>query len=96
MKIFTPGPTEVRREVLREMSSPMVSYDSKELKELYRRIQRKIKKVFETKNPVFISSSSALGIMEACAKNTVRKGKRVLNLVCGAHSERWEEDSDVL
>ena len=88
-KLFTPGPTEVRKEVLQEMSRPIIDYFSEEFTELFKDTIKKLQKIFFTKNPVFLSSSTALGIEEACARNTIREGKKVLNLVCGAHSERW-------
>lgn len=88
-KLFIPGPTEVKEEVLKEMSRPIISHRSEDFKKLHNETIKKLQKLFLTKNPLFLSGSSALGVMEACARNTVRKGRKVLNLVCGAFSEKW-------
>lgn len=90
-KLFIPGPTEVRKDVLKEMSRPAIGHRSSEFKSLHNEVVEKLRKIFNTKNPVFLSGSSALGVMEACARNTVREGKKVLNLVCGAFSGKWEK-----
>lgn len=89
-KLFIPGPTEVKEDVLREMAHPIIGHRSKEFSELHNNTVGKLQKIFNTKNPVFLSGSSALGVMEACARNTIRDNKKVLNLVCGAFSEKWE------
>ncbi len=89
IKLFIPGPTEVNKEVLKEMSRPMIGHRSREFRELHNNTVEKLQKLLSTKNPVFLSGSSALGVMEACARNTVRDNKKVLNLICGAFSEKW-------
>jgi aspartate aminotransferase-like enzyme len=43
--------------------------------------------LFATKQPVFLSTSSAWGVMEASIRNLV--GKRVLCCMCGAFSDKW-------
>ncbi len=88
-KLFIPGPTEVRKEVLEAMAHPVIGHRSKEFQNLHNEVSGKLQKLMHTKNPVFLSGSSALGVMEACARNTVREGKKVLSLVCGAFSEKW-------
>lgn len=90
-KLFIPGPTEVREEVLSEMARPIIGHRSSEFQSLYEEVEKKLQQVFQTKNPVFMSGSSALGVMEACARNLVRDDKKVLNLTCGAFSEKWAD-----
>ena len=86
-KLFIPGPTEVREDVLRQLSRPMIGHRSKEFSALYAELIPKLQRLMYTKNHCFISTSSALGIMEACVRNCVRN--KSLNLVCGNFSERW-------
>jgi aspartate aminotransferase-like enzyme len=50
-------------------------------------IQGGLKRVFLTERPVFVSSSSATGLMEAALRNGARR--RVLSLVNGAFSQRF-------
>jgi predicted phosphoserine aminotransferase len=86
-KLFIPGPTEVRKDVLKQLSRPMVGHRSSEFKKLFEETTPKLQKVLATENNVFISTSSALGVMEACVRNCVKK--KSLNLVCGNFSDRW-------
>jgi len=88
-RLFTPGPTEVRPEILKELSTPQIHHRSPEFSELYAEIQPKLQKLLYTKNPVFLFTSSSTGAMEAAVTNLVTK--RCLNLVNGAFSKRWHE-----
>ncbi len=88
-KLFTPGPTEVREEILQVLSTPQIHHRSKEFSELYAEIQEKLKKLLYTENPVFLFPSSATGAMEAAVTNGVKK--KCLNLINGAFSKRWHE-----
>jgi len=81
-KLFIPGPTEVREDVLRQLSKPMIGHRSKEFSKLYKEVTGKLQRLLFTKNNCFISTSSALGVMEACVRNCVKT--RALTLVCGA------------
>ncbi|MBA7597312.1 Serine-pyruvate aminotransferase [subsurface metagenome] len=88
-KLFIPGPTEVREDILDVMKTPMIGHRSKEFSELYDSVIPKVKKVFYTENKVFLSTSSATGLMEGAIRNCVKE--RALNLVCGAFSKRWHQ-----
>lgn len=88
-KLFTPGPTEVRPELLNELSHPQIHHRTDEFVELYDFLQVYLKKLLFTDNPVFIFTSSSTGAMEAAVTNGVKK--RCLNLVNGAFGERWHE-----
>ena len=87
VKLFIPGPTEVRPDVLKAMSRPQISHRGPEIAELTRSVARKAAQIMFTTNPVLLSTSSATGLMEAGVLNGVRQ--RVLSLVCGAFSKRW-------
>ena len=50
-----------------------------------------LRRLFRTRRPVYISTSSATGLMEAAIRNCVRE--RVLCLVCGAFSVRFHKIS---
>ena len=98
---FFPGPTEVRTEVLAAMARPMIPHRGAEFSAIFARMQAALKQVFVTTRPVYVSSSSATGLMEA-AMRAAPPG-RVLSIVNGAFSERFsaiarncERDTDVL
>ena len=84
---FLPGPTEVRPEVLAAMTKPMIGHRVAEMEELMGAIQPRLQRIFRTKRPVYISASSATGLMEGGLRNGARQ--RVLSLVNGAFSDRF-------
>jgi predicted phosphoserine aminotransferase len=84
---FLPGPTEVRPEVLAAMTQPMIGHRVSEMEDLIGHIQPRLRTVFRTARPVYISASSATGLMEGAVRNGARR--RVLSLVNGAFSERF-------
>lgn len=88
-KLFTPGPTEVRSEILQAMAVPQVHHRSPEFTELYAALQPKLQGFLHTEQPVLLFTASSTGAMEAAVQNCVRK--RCLNLVNGAFSRRWHE-----
>jgi len=84
---FMPGPTEVRPEVLQAMLQPMIGHRVSEMEDLIAHVQPRLKSVFNTARPVYISASSGTGLMEGAIRNGARR--RVLSLVNGAFSERF-------
>jgi predicted phosphoserine aminotransferase len=86
-RFFLPGPTEVRAEVLHSMVQPMIGHRVPEMEALIGHIQPGLRYVFRTSRPVYITASSATGLMEAGVRNGARR--RVLSLVNGAFSERF-------
>ena len=86
---FLPGPTEVRAEILAAMQQPMISHRGAEFEALYARCDAGLRRLFRTSRPVFISSSSATGLMEAAVRNA--PAGPILSLVNGAFSARFAE-----
>ncbi|HEX6589912.1 MAG TPA: alanine--glyoxylate aminotransferase family protein [Longimicrobiales bacterium] len=86
-RFFLPGPTEVRPEILEAQARPMIGHRGPEMSALMERLQGALKPVFRTTRPVFVSTSSATGLMEAAVRNGVER--RALALVNGAFSERF-------
>jgi aspartate aminotransferase-like enzyme len=87
VKLFIPGPIEVSEDTFQAMTQPMIGHRSAAFQSLYADIQPKLQQVLYTQNPVFLSTSSAWGVMEAAVRNLV--GKKVLNCCCGAFSDKW-------
>src|ERR1700720_2620315 len=65
----------------------MIGHRGEAFKNLYREIHPRLQELFGTKQPVFLSTSSAWGVMEAAIRNLVRE--RVLCCMCGAFSDKW-------
>jgi len=86
-KLFIPGPVEVSPKTWAAFSKPMIGHRGEAFRELYRAIHPRLQTLFGTKQPVFLSTSSAWGVMEASIRNLV--SGRVLNCMCGAFSDKW-------
>jgi aspartate aminotransferase-like enzyme len=87
IKLFIPGPIEVSEKTFRAMCTPMIGHRGSEFKKLYGDIQPRLKTLFGTQRPVFLSTSSAWGVMEGAIRNLTTK--KVLNGMCGAFSDKW-------
>jgi aspartate aminotransferase-like enzyme len=86
-KLFIPGPIEVSEKTLKAFASPMMGHRGKGFQELYAQVQPGLQKLFYTTQPVFVSTSSAWGVMEGSIRNLV--SKKVLNCMSGAFSDKW-------
>jgi aspartate aminotransferase-like enzyme len=69
----------------------MIGHRTKDFQNLYGRIMPMLQQLFVTSQPVFISTSSAWGVMEGSIRNLV--AKKVLNCCCGAFSDKWYDVS---
>lgn len=88
-RFFLPGPTEVRHDVLYAMTRQMIAHRGKGIEDLMARVAVGLQAVFRTSRPVYTSTSSATGLMEAGVRNAVRE--RALCLVNGSFSERFHK-----
>lgn len=86
-KLFIPGPVEVSEKTYAAFTTPLIGHRSGDFKKLYASIHPRLQTLFGTSQPVFISTSSAWGVMEGALRNVV--GKKVLNCMCGAFSDKW-------
>ena len=88
-KLFIPGPIAVSDKTLRAMAQPMIGHRSTDFVALYQSIQPDLQALFYTKDPVYISTSSAWGVMEGALRNVCHK--KVLNCMNGAFSDKWND-----
>lgn len=89
IKLFIPGPVEVSEKTFRAFCTPMVGHRGSSFQELYAKVQPRLQQLLYTQNPVFLSTSSAWGVMEGSINNLVRPGKKALCCMCGAFSDKW-------
>jgi len=89
VKLHIPGPVEVSEKTFRAFCSPMIGHRSPAFKDLYGRIQPQLQALLYTKQLVYLSTSSAWGVMEGAIRNLV--SKKVLCCMCGAFSDKWLE-----
>jgi aspartate aminotransferase-like enzyme len=88
-KLFIPGPVEVSAKTYQAMTTPVFGHRSSDFVDLYQSIQPGLQTLFYTKDPVFISTSSAWGVMEGALRNLT--AKKVLNCMSGAFSDKWND-----
>ena len=86
-KLFSPGPIDVSKETFAAMSQTMIGHRGSDFEVLYASLQPGLQEIFGTARPVFISTSSAWGVMEGALRNLAKK--KVLCLCCGAFSDKW-------
>lgn len=84
---FLPGPTEVHPEVLAALTQPVIGHRGPAMEELLATVDPPLRRLFGTRRPVHLSTSSATGLMETAIRNLSRR--RILCLVCGAFSARF-------
>ncbi|MBN2003302.1 MAG: alanine--glyoxylate aminotransferase family protein [Anaerolineae bacterium] len=88
-KLFIPGPTHVRDEILEAQTARMIGHRSGDYSALQADITPKLQQLLYTKQPVFVYASSGTGVMEGSIRQAVLK--RALVTVCGEFSSRWYE-----
>ncbi len=87
VKLHIPGPVEVSEKTFHAFCSPMIGHRGQGFKDLYARIQPQLQTLLSTKRLVYLSTSSAWGVMEGALRNLV--SKKVLCCMCGAFSDKW-------
>jgi len=88
-KLFIPGPIAVSEKTLRAMTQPMIGHRTTDFVALYQSMQPELQALMYTQDPVYISTSSAWGVMEGALRNVVQK--KVLNCMNGAFSDKWND-----
>src|SRR5918911_1349491 len=88
---MTAGPTPLPPAVSQAMAEPMTYHRAPAFVEVYARVLRRLKAVFQTANEVQVFASSGTGALESAVANLVRPGEPVLVASCGKFGERWVE-----
>ena len=87
VKLHIPGPIEVSEKTFKAFCSPMIGHRGQGFKDLYAKIQPQLQTLLATRQLVYLSTSSAWGVMEGAIRNLIQK--KVLNCMCGAFSDKW-------
>ncbi|HOX03838.1 MAG TPA: alanine--glyoxylate aminotransferase family protein [Candidatus Paceibacterota bacterium] len=87
VKLHIPGPVEVSEKTFQAFRTPMVGHRGQGFKDLYARIQPQLQALLYTQRLVYLSTSSAWGVMEGAIRNLV--AKKVLCCMNGAFSDKW-------
>lgn len=93
--LMIPGPTPCPASVLLAHARPMINHRGPQFVAVLQEVTENLKKVYKTKNDVFILSSSGTGAMETAIVNTLSPGDKVLSLSIGNFGERWAKIAKV-
>jgi len=86
-KLFIPGPTEVRQEVLEKMATAMIGHRTKDATNLQQGITEKLRQLMYTKNEILLSTSSGSGLMEGSVRSCTARRAAIFSI--GAFGDRW-------
>jgi len=87
--LLSPGPTPIPDKVLSVAAEPIIHHRTPEFSSIFMEVTEGIKTVFETKEDVFILTSSGTGAMETAVVNTLSPGDQVITINGGKFGERW-------
>ncbi|MCW5556878.1 MAG: alanine--glyoxylate aminotransferase family protein [Verrucomicrobiae bacterium] len=87
VKLHIPGPVEVSAKTFEALCHPMIGHRGQGFKDLYAKVQPQLQTLLGTRQRVYLSTSSAWGVMEGALRNLTQK--KVLNCMCGAFSDKW-------
>ena len=87
--LMIPGPTPVPESVMLEIAKHPIGHRSSEFSSILKEVYENLKYVFQTKNDVFMFTSSGTGAMCATLENLVNEGDKVLCLSLGNFGNRW-------
>ena len=89
--LLTPGPTPLPPEVRAAMARPIIHHRTPQFQAVLKEATEGLKYVFQTKNDVFILTSSGTGAMEAAVINILSTQDTALVIQGGKFGERWTE-----
>ena len=87
--LMIPGPTPVPESVMMEIAKHPIGHRSSEFSSILKEVYENLKYVFQTKNNVFMFTSSGTGAMCAALENLINEGDNVLCLSLGNFGNRW-------
>lgn len=89
--LMTPGPTQIPPKVLLASAQPIIHHRTSAYSEMFARVLKNLKYLFQTENEVLCFSSSGTGAMESAVVNLLSPGDNMLIASCGKFGERWRD-----
>ncbi|MDD5605284.1 MAG: alanine--glyoxylate aminotransferase family protein [Dehalococcoidales bacterium] len=83
-----PGPTPCPPEVLQAMSWQMINHRGPQFAGYLNEVTEGLKTIFQTRNDIFLLSSSGTGGLESAIVNTLSPGDKVLGVSIGVFGDR--------
>jgi len=94
MSLMIPGPVSMHPRIYAALSRPMMGHRTVEFQKFFGETTELLKKLLVTKNDVFIFTASSTAAMDSAIANLVSPGDKVLNVIQGKFSERWQDITD--
>lgn len=89
--LLTPGPTQVPPQLCAALGKPIIHHRTPQFQDNIKQAVEGLKEVYQTKNDVYILTSSGSGAMEAAVVNLISAGDTVIAVDGGKFGERWVE-----
>lgn len=89
--LLTPGPTQIPPQICEALGRPIIHHRTPQFQAILKEATDGLKHVFQTKNDIFILTSSGTGAMEAAVANLLSPGDKAITVEAGKFGERWSE-----
>lgn len=89
--LLTPGPTQIPPELCAALGRPIIHHRTPQFQENLKEVVEGLKYVYQTKNDIYILTSSGTGAMEAAVCNLLSPGDKAICVEGGKFGERWTE-----
>lgn len=86
-----PGPTPLPPEILKAISQQMINHRGPIYEEIQKRVVENLKYFFQTKNDIFLLTSSGMGGLETAVVNFFSPQARLIIFTIGEFGNRWAE-----
>ena len=89
--LLTPGPTQIPPELCAALGRPIIHHRTPQFQDNLKEVVEGLKYVYQTKNDIYLLTSSGTGAMEAAVINFLSPGDTALVVQAGKFGERWTE-----
>ena len=89
--LLTPGPTNIPENLLGVLGTDIVHHRKVDFHNVMKELNENLKKIFKTRENVYVLTSSGTGAMEAAVVNYFSKGEKVLVINTGYFGDRFRK-----
>jgi aspartate aminotransferase-like enzyme len=89
--LLTPGPTQTPPNICAALGKPIIHHRTPQFQANLKEAVAGLQFVLQTKNDVYLLSSSGTGAMEAAVVNLLSAGDKAITVESGKFGERWTE-----
>jgi len=86
-----PGPTPLPSQVLNSISQQMINHRGPEYEKIQARVIENLKYFFQTKNDIFLLTTSGMGGLEAAVVNFFSHADKLIFFTIGEFGNRWAD-----